>query len=305
MRLRRFVSMGFAFLAGACSLGQARAPQIELLDSVPLEAPVQAQVTPTRTTTPIPPPPPTISVTPLPTVTPTPTLATNQQRATELPDLGIAPELHDGIWLNTSTPLRLQNLRGQVVLLEMWTFDCINCINTIPALREWHEIYGDEGLVIIGNHYPEFQYEHDLDNVRAAIIRLGVPYPVIQDNGRETWAAYTNRYWPTLYLIDKQGHIRYRHIGEGGYAQMEQNIQALLAEPYTPDAPTQTAIWSLTATEPLNVRSGPGVNHARIGRILPNEAYYVLEVRGGWYRIAFDGVEAWVSGDYVTVQNAS
>jgi hypothetical protein len=97
-------------------------------------------------------------------------------------------------------------------------------------LREWHQTYQDQGLVIIGNHYPEFDHERDLDNLKAAIIRLDVPYPVMQDNDGQTWRAYNNRYWPALYLIDKWGQIRYTHVGEGRYAITEAAIQSLLAE---------------------------------------------------------------------------
>jgi hypothetical protein len=100
----------------------------------------------------------------------------------------------------------------------------------IPSLREWHEKYAPEGLVVIGNHYPEFEYESDLQNLKQAVESLDVPYAVAQDNDGETWRAYHNRYWPTLYLIDKQGRIRYTHIGEGGYPETEAAIQALLAE---------------------------------------------------------------------------
>lgn len=149
-----------------------------------------------------------------------------------LPDLGPAPELENEIWLNTDRPLRLAELRGQVVLLDMWTFGCINCRRTIPHLREMHTKYKDQGLVVIGNHYPEFAYERELDNLKEALVRLEVPYPVAQDNDRATWGAYNNRYWPTLYLIDKRGHLRYRHIGEGRYRETELAIEALLAEPY-------------------------------------------------------------------------
>ena len=99
-------------------------------------------------------------------------------------------------------------------------------------MREWHEKYGSEGLVVIGNHYPEFQYEADLDNLKEAIVNLEIPYAVAQDNEGDTWRAYRNRYWPTLYLIDKRGHIRYRHIGEGRYEETEAAILALLAEGY-------------------------------------------------------------------------
>jgi peroxiredoxin len=102
----------------------------------------------------------------------------------------------------------------------------------IPSLRGWYERYRDEGLVVIGNHYPEFSYEEDLENLRDAIQRLNVPYAVAQDNDGRTWRAYKNRYWPSLYLIDKQGQIRYVHIGEGRYQETEAAIQALLSETY-------------------------------------------------------------------------
>ncbi|NUM43816.1 MAG: redoxin domain-containing protein [Anaerolineales bacterium] len=157
---------------------------------------------------------------------------TQEEPAVNLPNLGPAPELQNDIWLNTEEPLRLANLRGKVVLLDMWTFGCINCKNVIPSLRTWHNTYKDQGLVVIGNHYPEFTYEEDLGNLKQALINLDVPYPVAQDNERLTWSAYNNRYWPTLYLIDKNGNLRYTHIGEGAYEETEAAIVALLAETY-------------------------------------------------------------------------
>ena len=157
---------------------------------------------------------------------------TAMPKVASLPDLGPAPELTNDIWLNVPSPLRIAELQGKVVIVEMWTFGCINCKNVIPSLKEWHSKYADQGLVIIGNHYPEFSYEEDLDNVKDAVNRLGIEYAVAQDNNGATWRAYKNHYWPTLYLIDKQGHIRYVHIGEGRYSETEENIQALLAEEY-------------------------------------------------------------------------
>lgn len=157
---------------------------------------------------------------------------TTMPKVASLPDLGPAPELTNDIWLNVPSPLRIAELQGKVVIVEMWTFGCINCKNVIPSLKEWHSKYADQGLVIIGNHYPEFSYEEDLDNVKDAVNRLGIEYAVAQDNNGATWRAYKNHYWPTLYLIDKQGHIRYVHIGEGRYSETEENIQALLAEEY-------------------------------------------------------------------------
>jgi hypothetical protein len=103
----------------------------------------------------------------------------------------------------------------------------------IPSLREWYEQYKDEGLVVIGNHYPEFDYEEDLENLKNAVRDMEISYPVAQDNDGQTWRAYRTRYWPTLFLIDKQGQIRYMHIGEGGYQETEEVIQALLAQPYS------------------------------------------------------------------------
>jgi thiol-disulfide isomerase/thioredoxin len=150
----------------------------------------------------------------------------------DLPDYSLAPELENTVWLNVDHPLLLQDLRGKVVLLDMWTFGCINCQHVIPSLRGWYQDYKDQGLVVIGNHFPEFQYESELGNLKDAIQRLDVPYPVAQDNDGNTWRAYDNHYWPSLYLIDKNGHIRYRHIGEGAYQETEAAIKTLLAEPY-------------------------------------------------------------------------
>lgn len=156
--------------------------------------------------------------------------ASTMLKTVSLPDLGLAPELTNDTWLNVDSPLRIADLRGKVVIVEMWTFGCINCQNVVPSLKEWHDKYKDAGLVIIGNHYPEFSYEQDIDNLRHAISNYGIEYAVAQDNNGDTWRAYKNRYWPTLYLIDKQGHIRYVHIGEGHYQETEENIKALLEE---------------------------------------------------------------------------
>ncbi len=153
-------------------------------------------------------------------------------KSASLPDLGPAPELTNETWLNVDAPLRLANLRGKVVIVEMWTLGCINCQHVIPSLKEWYSKYKDQGLVIIGNHYPEFSYEADLNNLKDAIARYGIQYAVAQDNNGATWRAYRNQYWPTLYLIDKRGHIRYVHIGEGSYQETEENIKALLEEKF-------------------------------------------------------------------------
>ena len=154
----------------------------------------------------------------------------DQGQASNLPDLGPAPELTNEVWINSDQPLRLADLRNKVVLLEMWTFGCFNCQNTLPTVKDWHARYANRGLVIIGNHFPEFSYERDLANLKAEVQRAGILFPVAQDNEGDTWRAFGNRYWPTMYLIDKRGHLRYTHIGEGAYDTTEQAIQSLLAE---------------------------------------------------------------------------
>ncbi len=159
-------------------------------------------------------------------------ISNSAHRSTALPDLGTAPELTNTVWLNTDSPLRLADLHGKVVGLEMWTFDCINCQHVIPYLEGWYDFYKGQGFVLIGNHFPEFGFERDLTALKQAVAQEGIQYPVAQDNAGATWNAYQNDYWPTLYLIDKRGHIRYVHIGEGDYAEIEQNIRSLLAEAY-------------------------------------------------------------------------
>jgi uncharacterized protein YgiM (DUF1202 family) len=226
-----------------------------------------------------------------------------QSAAPALPNRGAAPELQNRGWLNTTTPLQLADLRGQVVLLEFWTYDCINCIHTLPTIQAWHDTYATQGLQVLGVHFPEFAYEHDLQNVRAAIERHGLTYPVTLDNRGLTWDAYGQRFWPTVHLIDKQGNIRYTAIGEGNYARTEAAIQALLAEPYTADAtatPTAAPAY-LVATEVLNVRSGAGIDQPLIGAIDPNMAFVILAEQNGWYAIEYGDFTGYVSGEYVTV----
>lgn len=131
-------------------------------------------------------------------------------------------------WQN-SPPLTLQGLRGRVVLVDFWTWDCVNCVRTLPALKRWHERFARDGLVIVGVHTPEFAHERPLAGLREAIARHGLAYPIAQDNAFATWTAYRNRYWPALYLIDRDGHIVYRHFGEGDEAATEARIAAELA----------------------------------------------------------------------------
>ncbi len=158
------------------------------------------------------------------------TVASELPASVPLEDLGRAPEL-TGItaWIN-SDPLALASLRGKVVLVHFWTFACINCIHVQPYVEAWYERYAADGFVVIGVHTPELSFERDLGNVRQAVADDGVTFPVAFDPGYRTWAAYGNRYWPAFYFIDRQGHIRHTHFGEGDYAGSEQVIRELLAE---------------------------------------------------------------------------
>jgi len=148
----------------------------------------------------------------------------------KLPKLIRAPELRGlGPWHNAE-PLTLAELRGKVVLIDFWTYSCINCIRTLPYLRAWWERYKEKGFVIIGVHSPEFVFEKSERNVADAVKRHGLTYPIAQDNDFATWRAFANRYWPAKYLIDAEGYIRYTHFGEGEYDETELAIQSLLNE---------------------------------------------------------------------------
>ena len=133
-------------------------------------------------------------------------------------------------FINTEGISLGENLGEKVVLLEFWTYTCINCQNVQPYLNEWHEEYEDDGLLIIGVHRPEFEFEKDPANVQQAVGEAGIEYPVVLDNNSVTWNAYDNRYWPARYLIDADGFIRYQHFGEGAYEENEEEIQELLEE---------------------------------------------------------------------------
>ncbi|HEY3460748.1 MAG TPA: cytochrome c biogenesis protein CcdA, partial [Casimicrobiaceae bacterium] len=157
-------------------------------------------------------------------------LAAVHKASDGLPDYGVAPSLHaDGAWIN-SKPLTLTSLRGKVVLVDFWTYSCINCLRTLPHLKSWYAAYHKDGLVIVGVHTPEFAFEHVTSNVRSAVKRLGIAYPVVQDNRYKTWDNYANQYWPAEYLIDKRGHVRHTHFGEGEYDRTESLIRRLLGD---------------------------------------------------------------------------
>lgn len=159
--------------------------------------------------------------------------AASRAGATPLPpsfhDYGPAPEI-TGIaqWLNSS-PLTLAQLRGKVVLIDFWTYSCINCLRTLPYVNRWAETYREQGLVVVGVHTPEFAFERSTRNLQTAMQRFGVKHPVAQDNQYATWKAFDNQYWPAKYLIDARGHVRYKYFGEGRYEETEAAIRALLA----------------------------------------------------------------------------
>jgi len=139
-----------------------------------------------------------------------------------------APEI-GRVWLN-SPPLSFRQLRGRVVLVDFWDYTCLNCIRTLPYVQAWHERYREKKLTVIGVHTPEFTFAQYESNVERGIREFGITYPVVVDSNREIWKAFANRYWPTKYLLDKDGYLRYGHVGEGGYGECEQVIQELIHE---------------------------------------------------------------------------
>jgi cytochrome c biogenesis protein CcdA/thiol-disulfide isomerase/thioredoxin len=160
-------------------------------------------------------------------------LSSKQEETVPLNDIGPAPEFKDTQdWFNTpgDQPLTMKGLRGKVVLIDFWTYSCINCIRTLPYLNAWNKRYAKDGLVIVGVHTPEFPFEREASNVEEAIKTDGIEYPVVQDNENGTWNAYGNLYWPAEYFVDAKGQVRYAHFGEGEYGEKEQVIRELLAE---------------------------------------------------------------------------
>ena len=140
-----------------------------------------------------------------------------------------APEISNGLWIN-SEPLTLKSLHGRVVLLEFWTFACYNCRNTLPTIKKWDAQYRDKGLSVIGVHTPELDFERDINQLRREVAALGIKYPVVTDQDYSTWKAYNVEAWPTVFVLDKQGRVRWMHVGEGAYDETEEVIKKLLAE---------------------------------------------------------------------------
>ena len=201
-----------------------------------------------------------------------------------------SPEL-TGIsgYLNAKEGLQVSDFRGKVVLVDFWTYTCINCIRTLPYLTEWDRKYRDDGLVILGVHTPEFEFEKEYANVRMAMDKYGIEYRVVQDNDYSTWQAFKNRYWPRKYLVDADGFIRYDHIGEGGYTQTEKVIQDLLMEQGVRlDNMTTTQLMDNTPTQKLTPELYAGYGFAlprgqnigNTGGLKPEEdSFYSLAIK--------------------------
>jgi thiol-disulfide isomerase/thioredoxin len=170
---------------------------------------------------------------------------------------------HAPVWLN-SEPLTAEELRGRVVLVDIWTYSCVNWLRTLPYVRAWAERYRGRGLVAVGAHCPEFGFEHDLDNVRQATRELGVEYPVVIDNDFAIWQSLANRAWPAVYLVDRDGRVRYRHFGEGNYEETERASQQLLGIDeetvrVEADGLAEAADWDTVGTGETYVGYGRGV----------------------------------------------
>jgi cytochrome c biogenesis protein CcdA/thiol-disulfide isomerase/thioredoxin len=216
-----------------------------------------------------------------------------QGEAGKLEDLGPAPEFK-GIksWLN-SGPITMEQLRGKVVLVDFWTYSCINCLRTLPHTEAWYHDYGPSGFVLIGVHAPEFAFEKDTGNVKNALGQFDISYPVAQDNDFETWKAYRNEYWPAEYLIDAKGHIRLQHLGEGHYDEMDRAIRQLLSEAGHPVVSSGKALLDTDPNYAGTPESYLGL--ARLERFKSNEAAaagthtYTLPASLSADQIAFQG----------------
>jgi cytochrome c biogenesis protein CcdA/thiol-disulfide isomerase/thioredoxin len=199
-------------------------------------------------------------------------------------------------WFNTADgrALTLRELRGRVVLIDFWTYTCINCLRTLPYLKEWDARYREAGLTIVGVHTPEFPFEKDAGNVADAIAREGIRYPVVQDNDFGTWDAYGNRYWPAKYLVDARGRVRYAHFGEGDYDRSEQAIRALLAEAGRDVGAARTrargTAASLGVTTPESYLGSARAARFANGTIFPGRHDFGAPPAPGQNQLAYAGV---------------
>ncbi|HSA60032.1 MAG TPA: redoxin family protein [bacterium] len=224
-------------------------------DASPAEMPGAIPAMPGDFMQPIPAPPPVPAAPATETAPATPPAAETspaKKAVVEMPEfLGIAQ------WIN-SAPLTKESLKGKVVLIDFWTYSCVNCLRTLPYLKDWQKKYKDKGLVIVGVHSPEFEFEKDPNNVAKAVQKLGIPYPVALDNQMATWAAYQNNVWPAHYFIDATGKIRHIHLGEGEYEESEKMIQKLLMEKDAPaPKPESQPAESQPATQPAESQPAP------------------------------------------------
>lgn len=220
----------------------------------------------------------------------------------------MAPELiPGGAWFN-SKPLKLSELRGKVVIIDFWTYTCINCQRTFPYLRKWYDTYKDKGLIIIGVHSPEFEFEKSEKNVAKAIKDFGLTYPIVQDNDFATWRAYNNKYWPAKYILDKDGVIRYTHFGEGAYDETEKVIQELLKENGAKDVSekiSNTVYQVYSQTPEIYLGYQRLVGFASLEPIKPDTtASYTKPEQLGENQVAFSG--RWVAtSEYANPQKGS
>jgi len=188
------------------------------------------------------------------------------------------------VWLN-SPPLSFRQLRGRVVLVDFWDYTCVNCIRTLPYVQAWHERYVGKGLTVIGVHTPEFTFAQYESNVERGVREFGLTYPIVIDSDHEIWKAFANRYWPTKYLLDKEGYLRYAHFGEGEYRECEEAIRELLKE-------INSGLSFPPLMEPLRAEDGAGAVCYR-----PSAELYLGNARGRIGNVG--GFQADAIGDYV------
>ncbi len=193
-----------------------------------------------------------------------------------LPNPYPAPEF-SGIqeWLN-SNPLTMQELKGKVVLIDFWTYSCINCVRTLPYITQWDRTYRDKGLVIIGVHAPEFAFEKDIGNVKNALSDHNIEYPVAIDNKLDTWTAFKNRYWPAHYLINQEGKVVYTHFGEGHYAETENNIRHLLGLDAKAQAEPEVRLFSKGQTPETYLGTDRATNFSSPEKLAPSSTTFSL-----------------------------
>ncbi len=211
-------------------------------------------------------------------------LTAEDEETVPLSDIGVAPEfVGTEDWFNTpgDKPLTMKGLRGKVVLIDFWTYSCINCIRTLPYLNAWNKRYAKDGLVIVGVHTPEFPFEREAANVEEAIKTDGIEYPVVQDNEMQTWNAYENLYWPAEYFVDARGHVRYAHFGEGDYGEKEQVIRELLTEAGHPPGKERSGAHGMaaepTVTTPESYLGSERAEDFTNGLIKPGRQTFTLE----------------------------